>query len=299
MEDKENWFKDFNSEVGKRISKAWFITFSNSKGITDFVYGNEIDHQNWKVIKKKKIKKDTINGAVKTRFTKWKRLGFFEVSRNLKIKTWRRGNWYYPTTKLYMLNLNPLYNYCEEKNINFSPEEKEFLNGVNGLLRPNQVRELIFFEYPEEDLITAILKFYVKHYIMLYGYLTRLQENPINKEMKEKFEEAKLRAEEIEKNKDKWKLNYTRKQQRASEEFYKREGFNDKEAKRMAEQMKEILRKVNKSTKNEKYDYIDVLSHEEITRDNFIRYVSENKKNPKLVLNVDKNIMKALGILPS
>lgn len=295
----KNWIQDFTSPVGMKISKAWFITFANSKSISDFLYENEIDYKNKKIEKIKKLKKETVVHSVKKRFTQWNKMKFFEESRIIRVKTWRRGSYYYPKTKLYRLNLEPLYLYCKEKyGIDFTEKEKEFLKWHFKL---GQISWMVFFEYPEENFFNAILKFYVKNYVMPYGYLTRLAQNPVNHEMIKEFEKAKQKAEEMNKNKLIMMGPYSKEQQKRSEEFFRRGGFSNEEARKKAEQMKKIHKEVNKSIKNKEYDYIDVLSHNPETNlmeTGFADYVREYKENPELILNIDKKFMQALGILP-
>jgi hypothetical protein len=297
-----DWLANIQEGKMKDIARLFFLSFITKSQATKILYVNRI--KNREELHKKKLLSSVgyVAPEITKRINEWQERGFLEVSnrkvqyhkkeiQNKKEVLIKEGK----PTYAFLLNLNPLFLYCKEKyDIDFKPEEKEFLNGIIGLFRSEQVRKLIFFEYPEDDIINSTLKFYVKHYIMPYGYLARLELNPINKEIKEEFERAKQKAEEV--NKNKWILSYTKKQQKDSKEIYKSYGFNEKEAEKMAEQMKEIHKESNKSIKKTKYDYIDILSYKDISTDNFTHYISELKKNPELVLSVDKKIMKALGV---
>lgn len=240
MRTKEDWLYDIQNGRGKDIARAFFKTYFTQEEITKQLY-----HKAYSIRNKKITKEHFVIPIITRKYKEWNKLNFFDRSPPLNVK-------YKPKDfTLPILNLEPLYRYCKKKNIGFSQKEKEVLNIRVG---SESNRKRILEEYPDEDIIRAILLFYVKEYYS-YGLLDLVLSPNITS--LEPIVKASL--------KEKRKHKLSKKEKQREEEIAK----NDRDA------IKMVSKKM----------YDTMLS-------------PKAQKNNKLLLGVNKKIMKALGILP-
>src|SRR3989344_8555366 len=147
----KNWLNNIKKGKGKEIARLFFITFTTQEILSKFLYPN----RKKKAKGKRKEKIHYVEPIVNIRSKEWDSYGFLEKSKPISFKNkWDRKQYVYWK----IMNFEPFYRFCKDKhNIDFNQEEKDFLNGVNGLFRSEQIRNLILQEYPEEDIINAIL----------------------------------------------------------------------------------------------------------------------------------------------
>lgn len=194
MKKQYDWFKTLQQGRGKDISRCLFFTFTTETAITKSFYPSAYEKQ-------KKKKNEYVDKNVH-RFCKgWQDLGFLEKSKPIHINITNRWGGKQKRVVYYkIMNLEPIFKYCKDyRNIEFSNDEKSFLKM---LLLNEKIRIAIIEEYPDEDLINATLKFYVKNCVNRYSSLIRdLHENP------KKYEKQKERAKQI--NKQIKRLNFS------------------------------------------------------------------------------------------
>ena len=149
----------------KEVAKFFFYDY-----ITPSIVTKKKHKKAWEKCREKN-QQGFVMPYIKNCFKEWQREGFIETSL-VKIPFLverKKGKPYRLENYGYRLNLEPFYRYCKDNNVEFKPDEKKF---VNGMLNPDiRMRLLILAEYPKEDIITAILKFYVKRYPIAYGEL--------------------------------------------------------------------------------------------------------------------------------
>jgi len=279
MRKKENWLYDIQKGVGRDIARAFFLTYFTQEEITKQLYSKAYNQRKYKNkegaydIRKKKAREHFVMPSITKRYKEWNKLNFFDRSRPIPIKYKPKG------FTLPILNLEPLYRYFKEKyNIEFNEKETAFINFI---LSPNiMMRWFILLEYPNEDIINATLKFYVKHYPIPYGELHREKKRLPNKEYVELLKRAERDAKKV-------------------------TSLNIKEIKEKPELAKKYLDDLEKKEKIAKKNF--TLKDLEKLKKNLVKtilyagayyYMTCYKKNPQFVTNVDRKFMKALGILP-
>ncbi len=170
--EKRNTLEDMQFGAGKKIARAFFLEFITPTDVTKREYPN--------AYKMRTIKKrgSFVISQVSKRFNHWKKEGFLDESkyklpRSIEKKKGKNYTlWFYG----YRLNLKPLFKYCNDQGVNFTEDEKYF---INELLGSSQIRKNILKENQGEDVINAILKYYVKNTIMRYfSYMRDFKENP-------------------------------------------------------------------------------------------------------------------------
>ncbi len=191
-------------------------------------------------------------------FNEWKEAGFIEKS-PVKLKYLiRKKNCkpYFQYNYSYRLNLNPFYLYCKKKKIDFTQKEKKLLNYI---MRSLAIRTSILRENPDEDIITAILIFYIKHFALPYGEIADKKEQKLLNLSKNSIKENFDFEEEFRKENEEFFLDW--------KESNKLKNMNKKE--------KEIFWEIKKR------------------KTYFLLY----KNYPKEFSSINKKFKKALGIL--
>ena len=123
MRKKSNNIQDItNNEARRKIARAFFVTYTTPKKVSDEIYSNQTKSR------KKKNAKQFIMPAVQIRFKKWKELKFLDISKPIPIKKKNRwGGYSSDRIYLYLMNLEPIYRFCKERGIEFTDEEKQFI----------------------------------------------------------------------------------------------------------------------------------------------------------------------------
>jgi len=284
-----NWLKRIQGGKGKEIARVFFWIYTSEENVT-FKFHPEAHKKNSKKCLNPKSKKEKvykkvsyIDRNINKICREWEKEGFLDI---IEVKLPVHNRWKKKHKQLFprkIMNLEPLYRYCKEMhNIEFNEKEKVFLNR---LLSPtSQTRWLCLFEYPNEDIINAILKFYIKHFPMPYNELYRMEtlfkypNISLSKEYVEILKEAEKNAEEIS------KLDVTK-----DEKPHKAEDFFNKLEEQTNVKNLKGMEGLNVVTKN----LIKVILHSSA-----YFYVTNIKLNPQMVASVDSKFMKILGILP-
>jgi len=178
---KRDIIKGIQEGKGKAIAKAFFSAHFTPAQVTRIIYKKA-----WEM-RKEKNRKGFVMPMIQNYLAEWKKAGFINTNR-LRIPVEAKGKKPYTLIEdVYILNLEPFYKYCKEShNIEFSKEEKLYLNLL--FLGESQ-RLLILKEYPNEDVINALLKFYVKNHIIAHTKRINKEEN------KQKFDEIVQNAD--------------------------------------------------------------------------------------------------------
>lgn len=276
-----NWLKRIQEGKGKKLARFFFSNFTNEETATAIFHPEAHKNNSIKKIKKIYKKVSYVDRNINRICREWEKEGFIEKT-SIEIEVtnrWKGKNKQIVFLKI--LNLEPFYRYCKEKyNLEFSPEEKKF---VNGLLNQNlQVRWAILILYPNDDIINATLKFYIKHFPLPFDALHGHSRIKFDKEYIELMERAEKDAEKVIKQ---FKENPKEKPQLGKEygrELEKTEGL------------------IKKSS-DEKYDLEDLRKTEKILVKTILHgtayiYMTTYKINPQLVLSVDTKFLKVLGI---
>lgn len=270
---KETWLERIQRRQSKEIAKQFFLTYTTQEEITKKIYPRAY------VIRKKQSKRNFVMPLITSRVKEWRKYGFFDKSVPLKKEIYRKGKKHKQTFYLSLLNLEPIYKFCkEEKHIEFTEEEKSYLKL---LLLSEKIREIILKEYPEEDVINAVLKFYVKNLIMKYFYLMKnIRENP------KKYKKEETRAEELNKPTTEEGKRMKRIHGKLQRELYKKYA-------------------PNKSYKKTDFDIIKIIAMNEFHKDltNPIRflfnsYINHIEDNKELIASTDRKILTAFNLQP-
>ena len=215
-----------------------------------------------------------VEPIVNIRCREWKNLGFFDKSKPIPF-TDKLGR--PQTTSWKIMNLEPFFLYCKEKhNIEFAPEEKDFVDGL--LTQHSHIRKIILILYPNDDIINAILKFYIKYFPLTFDALHGHSKIKFDKEYIELMARAEKDAKKV------ISLNLTK----------------NKKNPRLAKKYLDGLRKIDKissdnSTK-EDLEKMDKILAKVILYSMSYFYMTNYIKSPSFVLNVDIKFMKVLGI---
>jgi len=276
-----NWLKRIQEGKGKEIARFFFSNFTNEETATAVFHPEAHKKNSIKKVKKICKKVSYVDRNINRLCKEWEKEGFFE-KRDIEIEftnRWKGKQKRIVSVK--SMNLEPLYRYCKEKhNIEFSPEEKKF---VDGLLNQNlQVRNLIWILYPNDDIINATLKFYIKHFPLPFDALHGHSRMKFDKEYIELMERAEKDADRVIKQ---FKENPTQKPQLGKEYL---DDLENSEG-------------ITKKSPDEKYNLEDLKKIEKnlvksILHGTAYIYMTTYKRNPQLVLSVDTKFLKVLGI---
>ena len=236
----------------KDIAIAFFLSYFTPSFVTQALYKKTCEMREGK---KNKI---YVLPIIYNYLSEWKKEGFIE-SLNMRTPIEKKGHKKYTIKgKGYRLNLEPLYRYYkEEHNIEFTKPEKEWVDYL--FMLPSQ-RHLVLTEYPKDDIINAVIKFYIKHYIMSFGELYTIEN--ISKSSKKVFK------------KDYRKLLL-----------------------RLIEKADKMNKKIKRSSK---YDCVNDLEEtRKEFKDNKLAYLMKYKQNPKFISKINAKFMRVLGIEPN
>ncbi len=171
----QTWLSSLQDDKnGKKISRILFRIFNNQEGVT-----KEFNFIAWQRNKKRNPKKPYALPLVNHYFQFWEKERFIAKSKplreisNLLTEEDRKKLRYLPKNYgLSILNFEPLYRYFEYKNILLTEQEKIH---IYVKLSPESVRRSVLKQYPDEDIINAIIKFYIKNYALPYIELYRVE----------------------------------------------------------------------------------------------------------------------------
>lgn len=258
-----------------KVAKLFFRTYLTPSIVTKILHKKAYE----------KVKEKNQQGFVMTYIRdclkEWKEAGFIETS-PVKLPFLvekKKGKSYFLENYGYRLNLEPLYLYCRERhNIEFTKQEKEIINKRVSL---ESMRGCIFREYPNDDLINAILKFYIKQFAIppleildkSHRKVLELAEQSNEKELK--FAEKKLKRDKKKASKKEPSIII----ERGTEKI-----------------IYESLCKTFIDNKTQKLNVPinDLKAFATLTK--LQLYVVSYKKNPKLISSINKKFKKALGI---
>jgi len=261
----------------KNVAQLFFFSYLTPNIVTKILHKKA-----WNKCKEK-TGQGFVMPYIRDCLNEWKKEGFIEISPvKIPFRVERKRNKkivksYYLKNYGYRLNFEPLYRYCKENyNIEFTEEEKEIVNKRVGF---EFMRKRILREYPNEDIINATIKFYIKHYGLLHLEI-------LNKEHKKGLVLIERIAE---------------KDLKRAEEFLKRK----KKKHRLSSKDKELVN-VEQMIYNQVMEqlYTTFIKGNKPIEDlkNFAKfqslllYVTSYKKNPELISSINKKFKKALGI---
>lgn len=299
---KRDWLGNLQEGKMKDMARLFFLPNMTKAEATKILYSDRRERK----MKYYRTKRGYTAPEITKRIREWQELGFIITSKD-KILYWKKEKEQNNDREIeikcgkpayaYLMNLEPLYRFCKEYHaIEFNQEEKEFLSW---LFLSTPVRRSILQEYPKEDIINAILKFYIKHYTLPYSYTFRLKEKPLDENMAMEFEKAKIKAEEANKNqkyffKDKSLVEFENEMK--SSPFFENKNIS----KRRINWLYNLSRDIYSRERNREYTFMDAIVYhpERSLDDGFHVYHNKCREYPNLVTSVDGKFMKALGILP-
>jgi len=260
VKQKYNWIEGFQRGLGKKVSRILFSGAVNREKITELLYPESYNKQ-----KQRKPYKVYINRHINELCNKWEKQRFIEKIPVSKKDRWNRKFKSY----VEMLNFEPLFLYFKERyNIDFTEEEREFLQNKEAWAYHLQWnRQRILSEYPNENILDAIIKFYIKHYSVPYVEFLDKNKKEIWK-MTEKHIEVELHLAE------QFKKGLLKKRNKPS-----------------------ILRGYMKKL-DAQHLSLDERREWSKTFDHLFTYMLNFKANPQLVTSINTKFKKALGILP-
>lgn len=258
VKQKYEILEGFQRGLGERVSKILFSVPTSREKMTELLYPDSYKKQ-----KHNKPNKTYINRHVNDLCNWWDEKGFIEKVPIIKENRWGRKI----TVNLERLNFEPLFLYFKEKHkIEFTNEERQFL--LNKEPRINHLqwsRQQILKEYPEDNILDAIIKFYIKHYSVPYVEFLDKDKLEIWK-MTEKHIEIELyRSEKIKSGK--------------------------LEKRKKPSVLRSYMNKLNKKnlTIQERRECVETFH-------NLFDYMLNFKENPKLVSSLNIKFKRALGI---
>ena len=105
-------FKDMKEGKMKEIATLFFICYSPKSTVTEILYPNTFNNSQ---LKKKEYQKGKyVNPNLQNKTKEWEEKGYFN-KKIMKIPYQRNGKEQTYDSPVYMLNLNPLYEYFEQK----------------------------------------------------------------------------------------------------------------------------------------------------------------------------------------
>ena len=250
----------FQRGLGKRVSSKLFSRYTNREALTENLYPDSYKKQ-----KEKKPNKVYINRHINELCKKWEEQGFIEKLPISKKDKWGRRI----TINLERLNFEPLYHYFSQRyNIKFTQKEKYFLEKKEAkVYRLQWNRYQILREYPEDNIIDAIIKFYVKHCAIPNIEILDKNKREILNMAEKHIEEELKRGEDL-------KKGHLKKREKASI-------------------LGRYLKKLNTLglSLRERQERCKTFSH-------LFPYILNFKTDPELVSSINMKFKKALGILP-
>lgn len=258
----------------KDVAKLWFTFYLTKSAITKIMYKEAWDRC------VKKNKQGFVMTQIEDYFKDWETEGFIEKSKE-KIPFWSERNGKKESRKHYgwRINFEPLYRFCKEDyDITFTKEEKEVIEiGLGN----TAIRKQIILQYPKDDLIQAILKFYVKTYAIP-------NIDVLNKNHMKFFKIAENMCDKETKLIEELKKKQKRKKQKVSVKnpYVSELEFNNR-----------ILHDIFKMASDRKMSLDEAKLFSKLTH--LQLYITSYKKNPELISSINKKFKKALGILPN
>ncbi len=288
---RERGYKSILTSKGDYIFRLIFIKKLSQEEIKDIL---KKEH---KKKKNKIIDKQILANLTSNYLTAWEDLGYLKKERreisNPKSK-------YHPSEDVYYSTLKPLFDYFKKKDITLSEEEKRELD-LFFCQFPS--REEVLKQFPEENIINAFLKFYVKNFIILSDKARLLiNENP--KKFKEKYgritlnynQEAKERAREFNKhsNNPNYYLKRCKKLFPNSEHWREQKYLTKEEIKKYFPHPL----KIRHFNRTEEELYLDFFLLEELSKNilGFDIYLFEKRRNPLLIQTIDFKVLSALNL---
>ena len=264
----------------KKVAKLLFYTYLTPSIITKIMH-----RKAWENCKEKN-QQGFVMPYIRDCLKEWKEAGFIEKS-PVKLPFLvekKTGKSYWLKNYGYRLNLESLYYYCKEiHNIDFTKKEKEVINKRVGL---EVMRKRIFREYPNDDIINAILKFYIKQYAIPPHIEVLSEEGKRWLKIAEKM--GKKTHELIEKEKKKENLKKRKPSKKIPMIIWEREI----EKKCMEDTLETF---VDKKTGKLKVPMKDLQMY--VKLEELMLYITSYRKHPKLISSINLNFKKALGIL--
>jgi hypothetical protein len=257
------------------VAKLFFRRYLTPNIVTRIMYPIA-----WKQVSEKKGQ-GFVMPYIRDCLKEWKNEGFIEkspIKLPFRVEK-KKGKPYWLKNYGYRLTLEPIYRYCKERsNITFTKEEKVVLDKRIGL---ESMRGCIFREYPNDDMINATIKFYLKQFgIAPIEILDKKERKLLEFLEKVEEKESKELKEKAQNNKISDKKQHT--------------PLTEGEFETMI--LKSLLEKfVNKETKKLKVPLSDLKNFAMITK--LLLYIASYKKNPKLMSSINKKFKKVLGIL--
>jgi len=162
-------FKEMLTEKGKgkAIAREFFLDFKTPAQVTAKAYEFAWERRD---------KKNFVVPKVQKLLSKWKKAGFIET-KDIKINVIRPGSKPYVTPgEGFRLNFEPFYSYCNEvKKFEFTEKEKEIISLE---LSSDVIRKQILEEHKDDDVINAIIKYYIKINVGLYDKIRYIENIP-------------------------------------------------------------------------------------------------------------------------
>ena len=266
----------------KIVAKMWFVYHLTPSHITSIKH-----KESWEKCREKN-KQGYVMPYIRDCLKEWREEGFIDKSLekipyNVKKK---KGDSYILKNYGYRLNFEPLYQYCKIKHhIEFSPKEKVIISKILGI---EFMRKRIVLEYPEDNIIDSIIKFYLKTYALPKIEILDKNDRKMLDLAESVVEKNRKREEELEKANKKKLRKQNKSEEKISQIDFERRIYNET----MSLLCKTFIKK-GKISKN---------SFKELKRFNRFSslslYITIYNKNPKLVSSINRKFKKALGILP-
>lgn len=277
----QTWLETLKEGKGKEISRIWFCEYANQEGVTSLF--NPLAYNRWLNRKDNKKTPHYVLPIVNYYYQIWYSRGFFQKSvpmRKIKgilnVNSRKKLRYVKNDYSLFILNFEPIYKFFKEKGqIDFTDKEKEFFES---LMLNDDIRKKIIGEFPDDDIISATLNFYIKNFINRYLFLLRdIEENQGD------YLQEIQRVNDINnprKKSDKEAIKYI---ELFLDNFFKKMEFENKR-------------------KGLKFKIIRYISAKNVTTPielMFLKYVNKIEEEQELVLSLDRKILKASGIYPN
>jgi hypothetical protein len=155
---KSDWLGFIEGGIGKEVAWDFFLSFNNKHRITMNRYPKA------KRMYKKAMNIGYSRENIRTYYDLWDAESFFYYSM-VRFKTEGEKK-HRQSGAGYVMNLNPVFKYCERKGIEIIPKERNYLNWIFSDL---SLRIFIRETFKDDNVIEAILKFYVRFFIFSYA----------------------------------------------------------------------------------------------------------------------------------